>query len=58
MLDVRCIERIPLETKEGRPRKAPKPEDAPKAVFALTERDEVIAARPFRNLRGLRKSAE
>ena len=58
MLDVHYIEWILLETKEGRQRKTLKPGDDPKAVFALTEGDEVIAAYAYCNLHGLWKSAE
>ncbi|MBR6706554.1 MAG: desulfoferrodoxin [Clostridia bacterium] len=47
------IEWIVLETKEGRQRKALKPGDAPKAVFALTEGDEAVSALAFCNLHGL-----
>ena len=58
MLDVHYIEWILLETKEGRQRKTLKPGDDPKAVFALTGGDEVIAAYAYCNLHGLWKSAE
>ena len=58
MLDVHSIEWILLETREGRQRKTLKPGDEPKAVFALTEGDEVIAAYAYCNLHGLWKSAE
>ena len=58
MLDVHYIEWIMLETKEGRQRKTLKPGDDPKAVFALTEGDEVVAAYAYCNLHSLWKSAE
>lgn len=58
MLDVHYIEWILLETGEGRQRKQLKPGAEPKAVFALTEGDEVIAAWAYCNLHGLWKSAE
>ena len=58
MLDVHYIEWILLETKEGRQRKTLKPGDEPKAMFALTEGDEVVAAYAYCNLHGLWKSAE
>ena len=56
MLDAHYIQWILLETKEGCQRKALKPGDAPKAVFALPEGDEVVAAYEYCNLHGLWKS--
>ena len=56
MLEAHFIQWILLETKEGCQRKALKPGDAPKAVFALPEGDEVVAAYEYCNLHGLWKS--
>ena len=56
MLDVHYIEWIMLETREGRQRKALKPGDEPKAVFALVPGDEVVAAYEYCNLHGLWKA--
>ena len=47
------IEWIALETKNGNQLKNLKPGDAPKAVFALTDGDEVIRAYAYCNLHGL-----
>jgi superoxide reductase len=47
------IEWIALETKNGNQLKYLKPGDAPKAVFALTEGDEVVRAYAYCNLHGL-----
>jgi superoxide reductase len=47
------IEWIALETKNGNQLKYLKPGDAPKAVFALTDGDEVIRAYAYCNLHGL-----
>ena len=49
------IERISLHTKQGNQRKELKPGDAPKAVFALVDGDEVEAAYAYCNLHGLWK---
>ena len=57
MLDPHYIQWILLETKQGRQRKTLRPGDAPKATFALTEGDEVVAAYEYCNLHGLWKSA-
>ena len=56
MLDAHYIEWIILETKQGRQRKALKPGDEPKAVFALVPGDEVVAAYEYCNLHGLWKA--
>ena len=56
MLDVHYIEWILLETEQGRQRKALKPGDEPKAVFALTDGDKVTAAYAYCNLHGLWKA--
>ena len=56
MLDVHYIEWIMLETRQGRQRKALKPGDEPKAVFALVPGDEVVAAYEYCNLHGLWKA--
>lgn len=56
MLEVHFIEWISLQTKEGNQRKCLKPGEAPKAVFALTEGDEVEAAYAYCNLHGLWKA--
>ena len=55
MLDVHYIEWIVLQTKDGVQRKALKPGDAPKAVFALLEGDEVEAVYAYCNLHSLWK---
>ena len=47
------IEWITLETKNGNQLKYLKPGDAPKAVFALTDGDEVVRAYAYCNLHGL-----
>ena len=56
MLDVHYIEWIVLQTKDGVQRKALKPGDAPKAVFALLEDDEVEAVYAYCNLHSLWKA--
>ncbi len=50
------IEWIALQTKEGNQRKALKPGDEPKAVFALLEGDEVEAVYAYCNLHSLFKA--
>ncbi len=55
MLDVHYIEWIVLQTKDGVQRKSLKPGDAPKAVFALLEGDEVEAVYAYCNLHSLWK---
>ena len=56
MVDEHYIEWILLSTKHGNQRKLLKPGDAPKAVFALAEGDEVVSAYAYCNLHGLWKS--
>lgn len=55
MTEQHWIEYIYLVTKEGFQRKCLNPGDEPKAVFALNEGDEVIAAYEHCNLHGLWK---
>ena len=55
MAEEHYIEWIALRTKSGNQRKALKPGDAPEAVFALVDGDEVIEAFAFCNLHGLWK---
>ena len=55
MLDVHYIEWIVLQTKNGVQRKELKPGDAPKALFALAEGDEVEAVYAYCNLHSLWK---
>lgn len=55
MLEEHYIEWIVLQTKEGNQRKALSPGMEPKAVFALTEGDEVTAAYAYCNLHSLWK---
>lgn len=50
------IEWIAIETKEGNQRKFLKPGDEPKAVFMLSDTDEIVAATEFCNLHGLWKA--
>ena len=56
MLEEHSIQWIAIETKEGAQRKTLKPGDAPKAVFALAEGDELICAYEYCNLHGLWKA--
>ena len=55
MLEEHYIEWIVLQTKEGNQRKALSPGMPPKACFALTPGDEVIAAYAYCNLHSLWK---
>ncbi|MBR3227650.1 MAG: desulfoferrodoxin Dfx [Erysipelotrichaceae bacterium] len=55
MLEEHYIEWIALETKNGIQYKELKPGEEPKAVFALVEGDEVIAAYEYCNLHGFWK---
>ncbi len=55
MLDEHYIEWISLSTKEGYQRKLLKPGDEPKAVFALSDTDEAVAALAYCNIHGLWK---
>jgi superoxide reductase len=56
MLDAHYIEWIALETEQGAQRKALKPGDAPKASFALTDGDKVVAVYAYCNLHSLWKA--
>lgn len=56
MLEAHYIEWIALETEQGAQRKALKPGDAPKASFALTEGDKVVAVYAYCNLHSLWKA--
>lgn len=56
MMEAHYIQWIALQTKEGFQRKVLKPGEAPKAVFALTEGDQVEAAYEYCNLHGLWKA--
>ncbi len=56
MLAEHYIEWIALQTKNGNQRKTLKPEEAPKAVFAILEDDEVLAVYAYCNLHGLWKA--
>ena len=56
MLDAHYIEWIALETEQGGQRKALKPGDAPKASFAITEGDKVVAVYAYCNLHSLWKA--
>ena len=53
MLPEHYIEWIALSTKQGNQRKILKPGDAPKATFAITDGDEVVAAYAYCNLHSL-----
>ena len=55
-LDAHYIEWIALETNKGNQRKQLKPNDAPKAEFALLDGEKVIAAYAYCNLHSLFKS--
>ncbi|HKL94721.1 MAG TPA: desulfoferrodoxin family protein [Clostridia bacterium] len=57
MIDAHYIEWIFLQTKEGNQRKQLKPNQAPKAVFYLSDTDEVVAAYEYCNLHGLWKKS-
>ena len=56
MLDAHYIEWIAVQTQNGLQRKLLKPGDAPKAVFALLEGDEVEAVYAYCNLHSLWKA--
>ena len=56
MLAEHYIEWIAIQTKNGNQRKALKPEEEPKAVFAILEDDEVLAVYAYCNLHGLWKA--
>ena len=55
MLEQHYIEWIALQTREGNQRKALKPGDAPEAVFAITDGDEVETVYAYCNLHSLFK---
>lgn len=56
MQDAHYIEWIALESAQGAQRKTLKPGDAPKAQFALTEGDSVVAVYAYCNLHSLWKA--
>ena len=56
MLPQHYIQWIALETKQGCQLKYLAPEQAPKAVFALAQDDEVVAAYAYCNLHGMWKA--
>ncbi len=56
MLAEHYIEWVAIQTKNGNQRKALKPEEEPKAVFAILEDDEVLAVYAYCNLHGLWKA--
>ena len=56
MLEAHYIEWIALQTKQGCAFKTLKPEEAPEAVFTLSEGDEVVAVYEHCNLHGLWKA--
>ena len=56
MIEAHYIEWIALETNKGNQRKQLKPNDAPKAEFALLDGEKVIAAYAYCNLHSLFKS--
>ena len=56
MIDVHYIEWISIETNLGNQRKVLKPNDAPKAQFALLDDEKVVAAYAYCNLHGLWKA--
>ncbi len=55
MMDVHYIEWISIRTNLGNQRKTLKPNDAPKAQFALLDGEEIIEAYAYCNLHGLWK---
>ena len=56
MIEAHYIEWIALETSKGNQRKQLKPNDAPRAEFALLDGEKVIAAYAYCNLHSLFKS--
>ena len=58
MMDVHYIEWISIRTNLGNQRKALKPNDEPKAQFALLDGEEIIEAYAYCNLHGLWKMAK
>lgn len=55
MTDAHLIEWVLIETKQGAQRKRLSADDSPKASFALTDDDELVAAYAYCNLHGLWK---
>lgn len=55
MLEEHYIEWIVIETREGCQMKRLSPGEAPKAVFALSDTDQLVAAYEYCNLHGLWK---
>ena len=58
MTEPHYIEWIMIETKHGMQKKDLLPTDEPKACFALTQDDEVVAAYAYCNLHGLWKASK
>ncbi len=58
MIDVHYIEWISIETNLGNQRKVLKPNDEPKAQFALLDGEKVISAYAYCNLHGLWKATK
>jgi superoxide reductase len=56
MIEAHYIEWIALETNKGNQRKQLKPNEAPRAEFALLDGEKVIAAYAYCNLHSLFKS--
>ena len=56
MLDVHFIQWIAVESKQGVQIKYLQPDQAPEAVFALSEGDELVAVYEYCNLHGLWKA--
>ena len=56
MVEKHYIQWIALQTQQGNQRKALKPDQEPKAVFALAPGDKVVAAYELCNLHGLWKA--
>ena len=56
MVDVHFIQWIAVESKQGVQIKYLQPDQAPEAVFALTEGDELVAVYEYCNLHGLWKA--
>ena len=56
MIEEHYIQWIAIQTKQGNQRKALKPNDPPKACFALCEGDEVLSVYAYCNLHSLWKA--
>lgn len=56
MIAEHYIEWVAIETEKGAQRKALKPEKTPKAEFALTDDDKLVAVYAYCNLHGLWKA--